>query len=246
MSLRETERLSGLRAVRKVVTPSESLRGLLQCAHSLAADLEPVAGQLDPLVYAADGLRVTLYERRLRAGTKANELVSKVHDRMNSPSIMTYRKVQKPSGRVVSTGKRRPNPLPEALQDVENLYAQSDGPLLVRANKIVVVTNTSDRRVASELALIIDEGSGASVLQAQQDLLYDAESRMVAGRKLQKLAGTAIQALAMPFMRLPPMPVAYQQDLVEQLAAELPVHNIEIGPIEWKYNTVVQPSHSSL
>ena len=240
MSWRATESLSGLRAVRKVVTPSESLRDLLVCAHSLGDELDPVPGQLDPLVYAANGLRVTIFERRIKASADAHELLRKLHGRMESPTIMTSRKVRQPSGKTVSVRKKRPNPLPIALQDVENLYAQTDGPLLVRANKIVVVANSSDRRVASELALIIDEGSGASVLQAQQDVLLDAESRMIAGRKLQKLAGNAVQALAMPFMRLPPMPRSYQEGFVELLSAELPVHNIEIGPIEWKLNTVAQ------
>ncbi len=232
------EKLSGLRAVRKVVTPSPSLRELLTNAKRMAEEIEYPSGELDPLVYAAEGLRVTIFERRIRANDESNDLLRKLHTRMESPVLHTSRRTRQNSGKVQKTSKKRPNPLPAALNEVEDLYAATDGPIVVRANRIIISSKTIDRRIGNELALVIDEGSGASVLQAQQEVLLDAEMRMVAGRKLRKLAGTAIQALEMPFMRLPAMCESESQDIVNLLSADLPVHDIEIGPIEWKLNTV--------
>ncbi|MDL2341769.1 MAG: hypothetical protein QFB87_01675 [Patescibacteria group bacterium] len=239
MSSPNTERLSGLRAVRKVVTPSPSLRDLLANAKKMAEEIDQPSHELDPLVYAAEGLRVTIFERRIQASAEANDLLRKLHARMESPVLYyTPRKVRQNSGKVQTTSKKRDNPLPAALHEVEDLYAATDGPIVVRANKIVIANKSMDPRIGQELALVVDEGSGASILQAQQDVLLDAEMRMVSGRKLRKLAGTAIQALEMPFMRLPSMPESESQDIVNLLSADLPVHDIEIGPIEWKLNTV--------
>lgn len=238
MSSPNTERLSSLRAVRKVVAPSPSLRDLLRDARLMAEDIGPIGGGIDPLVYAAEGLRVTIFERRIEAGQVANELLRRLHARMESPVLSTPRKIRQPSGKVLTTRKKRPNDLPAALVDVEDLYAAGDGPIVVRSNQIAVSTIAARKRSSVELALIVDEGCGASVLQAQQDVLLDAEARMVAGRKLRALAGGAIQALEMPFMRLPPMAQSQREDFIDLLSAGLPVHSIEIGPIEWKLNTV--------
>ncbi len=240
MSSHNTEILSRLSAVRKVVTPSASLRDLLRSAKMLGEEIDPSDDGLDALVYAAEGLRVTIFERRIQAGEESNNLLRKLHARMESPVVTTPRRIRHQSGKVEITRKKRPNPLREALGEVEDLYALTDGPLLVRANKIVLLDKSNDKRTSGELALIIDDGSGASVLQAQQDVLLDAEVRSMAGRKLRKLlGGTALaQALEMPFMRLPPLPLTQSQDMIDLLSADLPVHDIEIGPIEWKLNTV--------
>jgi hypothetical protein len=241
MSSLETFRQSRLSAVRKVVTPSQSLKDLLNTARILSNEVETPPNVLDPLIYASDGLRVTIFERRIKAGHEANELLRKMYTRMESPVIKTNRKTRQPSGRIQNTQKTRPNPLPGALQEVESLYLSSDGPLIVRANRIVVSSKQNDSRVGAELALVIDNGSGASVLQAQRDVLLDAEMRMVAGRKLRKLAEGPIEALEMPFMRAPLMEDYQRKEFIELLDVELPVTDIEIGPVEWKLSTV---SHS--
>ncbi len=233
--------LSSLMAVRKIVTPSKSLKELLKTAASLVEETEPVQYLLDPLVYAADGLRVTIFERRIKAGIEANDLLRKVQDRLESPTLITARKIRQPSGKSMTTTKKRPNPLPEALREVEALYVPPENGLTVRANRIVACTKP---HLGTEFALVIDDGAGASALEAQHDMLMDAEMRMVAGRKLRKLAedqaqtDVASSALLMPFMRAPLEDDYQRVEFIEMLSADLPVHDIEIGPIVWKRNTI--------
>lgn len=239
MSAAESEKLIGYRAVRKVVTPSESLVDFLSYAKKLIEDVETVNGKLDPMVYAVEGLRVTILERRVRASVEASEQVRKVYTRMESPFIVTRHKVKQPSGKFKVTTKKRQNLLSQALQDVESLYSQTDSGLLVRANKITTTTKPSDPRMGTEFALVIEEGSGARVLEAQRDILLDTEANMVAGRKLGKLAVGPVEALNMPFMRLPLADEHVLTEFSELLTAGLPVHDIEIGPVELKRNDVL-------
>ena len=242
MSAVETDRLSGIKAIRKVVNPSLSLRNFLSTARLLAEETEVVPTLLDPLVYAAESLRVTIFERRLRAGREANELIRKVHTRMESPTMMTTRRTRQPSGKFHDTQKKRNNPLPTALRDVESLYVEAGSGLVVRANAIVPCTKPSDGHFGTELALVIDAGSGASALEAQRDLLLDAVGRMVAGRKLRRLADDPIEPLQIPFMHVPLADDYHRKDFIELLSSDLPVHGIEIGAdVKWKLNTVSYP-----
>lgn len=237
MSSPESEVFSSLRAVRKVVRPSQSLKEFMQAARLLSDEIDPVPGYLDPLVYACEGLRTTIYLRRLKASEISNNLIRKMYTRMESPMVTTTKKVRQPSGAYRRTQKSRPNMLPGALKDVENIYLDDGQPLTVRSNRIVVSSRSDDERIGSEFALVIDAGSGASVLKAQQDVLKDAEGDIVTGRKLRRLSVGHADALEIPFMRAPLMEDSQREDFIQLLSTELPVFNIEIGPIEWKPST---------
>ncbi len=236
MGISSGNKLSYVKAVREVL-PSVSLREFLATAHGMAEDVEVVPDVLDPLVYAAESLRVTIYERHAKAGRDVNELLRKVYARMESPTLANKRTVQLPYGGTQTTRKKQPNPLHMALNDVESLYRETDGPLLVRTNRIIATTRR-DSRLGTELALLVDDGSVASVLDAQSNVLLDAEAQMIAGRKLRRLANEPIAPLAIPFMRAPLLDDYHRKEFVELLSADLPVHNLEIGRIEWKLNTV--------
>lgn len=237
MSSPESEVFSSLRAVRKVVRPSQSLKEFLYAARSFSDEIDPVAGYLDPLVYAGEGLRTTIYLRRVLASENANNLVRKMYTRMESPMVSSTKKVRQPSGAYRQTQKKRLNMLPAALREVENIYLDDGQPLTVRSNRIIVSSRSGDERIGSEFALVIDAGSGASVLKAQQDVLKDAEGDMVTGRKLRRLSVDHADALELPFMRAPLMEDSQREDFIQLFSAVLPVFNIEIGPIEWKPST---------
>lgn len=236
MNVSENESLVGFRAVRKVIYPSASLKDFLSSAQMLAEEIDPMPGMLDPLVYAAEGLRVTIFERRIRAGNEASKLVKKVYDRMVSLTIETTHKVELHPGQTQKVTKKQPNPLRGALHDVETLYTARDHGLLVRANRIEAAPYPGNARLGTELSLVVDDGPGASILKAQRDLVMDTEKEILAGRKLSRLAEQPIQALLMPFMRAPFTSEHEREAFVELLATDLPVHDIHIGPIEWRHS----------
>lgn len=233
------ERLSDLRAIR-TISPSQSLKEFLSTARVLVDDVETMPGEIEPVVFAADSLRLTIFERRVRADEKANDLLRKVHARMESPFVATRRKVKQPYGKNVTTRRMAPNPLHAALWEVEEFWHEIDGSMVARANAIANSTRLLDFGRGIELSLVIDKGSVGSALVAQSKVLLDAEKRMEAGKKLIRLDDEPIEPLYVPFMQAPITDLYHQKELMELLSAELPVTGLQIGPIEWKLNTVYE------
>ncbi|MEO7364651.1 MAG: hypothetical protein ABIV43_04080 [Candidatus Saccharimonadales bacterium] len=241
MSLLENDSMSTLRAVRRV-SPSRSLANFLANATLLAKEYEPSDGFIDPLVYSVDSLRVTLLERRTQASDKANELIHRFYTRMVSDDYKTSRTVKRPSGKKVKVDEVRQNPLPLALRWVESLYYEKQQPMLARANEIGLSVQPYPRVYGSEFSLLIDsqEGHVADVLLAQEEMLHQVSINTAAGKKLPRNKFYPGRALHIPFMRLPIAAdnETMQKEFTELLSTDLPVHNLDIGPIVWKIGTV--------
>lgn len=236
MSSPAVSKLSYVRAFREVI-PTSSLKEFLSDANELTKDaaFESVS---DPLVYAINSLRVTLFERRVKASHNVNDLLRKLHARMEPPYIINTERVRTQYGAVKTAQKRQRNPLHSDLDDVESLYVPGDLPFPpVRSNEIVDCTKDDYSVLGKELALVIDEGAGASALEAQRDILFDASRRMNAGKRLPR-ADEPDPVLYLPFMRAPFESVAERDEFIKHLSTGLPVHDISFGPIEWQLKTV--------
>jgi hypothetical protein len=245
MSFLETESFSSLRAIRRIY-PSRSLTDFLSSATVIAEEeFEAADGFVDPLVYAADSLKVTLFERRLQASEQVNELLNKFYVRLVVEDYVTSKTIKTPTGRKVKEMRKNKNPLPGALRDVENLYYVKDEPMLARANDIDLSVQLYPYNYGTEFALQLDanEGPLADMLLAQEEMLYKEASRTSAGKKLARNYFQPGRVLSVPFAHLPISPDDRVgcNDFIELLSADLPVHNLAIGPLVWKQEYVSAP-----
>lgn len=240
MATVEQSKLSYIRAFREV-EPSDSLKLLLKAATQLVEDGSFDRGEAnrsDPLVYAADSLRFTLFERRVQAGHDVNELLRKVSTYVDAPYHYTQKRTRsRPSGPLVTTHARRRNPLPESLRDVEQLHVPDRRQLVARSSRVVDSTKDDFRHLGTELALMIEPGAVADVLQAQSDLLNDAAMRTNAAKKLPRTSDSD-NPLRLPFMRASFANSKNLDEFVDILATELPVYDLRITPIVYRSNIV--------
>jgi hypothetical protein len=236
----ESGKLSYIRAFREVV-PSESLRLFLKSAHELV-DEESFdtrkAKEAEPLVYAANSLRFTLFERRVQASQQVNDLLRKVDSYVQAPFHYTQKRTRSwPGGPLVTTRGRRENHLPVALRDIQELYVPGEEQLFVRSASIVDCTRSDFRHLGTELGLEIDAGSVADMLEAQSNLMYEAALRPVAGKRLPPVTEPD-NPRVLPFMRAPFATDATRDVFVEILNAELPVYDIGVAPIIYRSNII--------
>lgn len=233
-------KLSYIRAFREVI-PSTSLKEFLKTAHDLTKE-ETFEAVTDPLVYAVNSLRVTLFERRVKASQDVNDLLRKLHARMETPFIFNTERVRTTYGALKTTQRRQRNPLHLDLDDAKSLYVQNGSPFpSVRSNVIVDCTKDDYKGSGVELALVIDEGTGASILEAQRDILFDTSRRINAGKRLPR-ADEPDPVLHLPFMQAPFASDGQRDEFMKHLTVELPVHDIGFGPIEWQLKTSVPNS----
>lgn len=235
MTSAESGKLSYIRASREVV-PSASLKLLLKSANQLIDDggFDRLhASNAEPLVYAANSLRFTLFERRALAGQKVNDLLRKVDNYVQSPYHHSTKRTRNwPKGPLVATTVRRENPLPAGLHAVESLYVPDKEQLFVRAHRIVDCTKDDFRHLGTELALEIDAGSVADMLVAQSSFIRDAAMRTNAAKGLPRPNEPDTPAL-LPFMRVPFGSEADQTEFIEVLGSELPVYDVGLGPVTY-------------
>jgi hypothetical protein len=113
---------------------------------------------------------------------------------------------------------------------VEQIYLPSDGPLVVRATRVVDSTKEDYRHLGNELSLVIDENSSASsALIAQYNVLDDDIRRTIAGRRLPKPGTNPESALHIGFMRGHFSGDNERKEFIELLSSELPVHDLEVS-----------------
>lgn len=236
MSQPESTKFSYVRGLREVI-PSTSLKAFLNMAREFAQDeaFEVGEGMSDLTIYAGNSLRVTMFERRARAGHEANKLLNRLHYRMESPTILTTERVRTNYGAIKSSKKREPNMLHKALREAEFIDLTAV-PLVMRANKIVDSTKDDYRGHGTELALVLDGGPAARVLENQRDHLMSASQGINFMKRLPP-SDPPDPVLHLPFMCAPFAGQLQRDQFIELMSTELPVHEIALGPIEWTLKT---------
>lgn len=232
MTQPESNKFSYVRGLREVI-PSASLKAFLKMAKEFGQEeaFEMGEGMSDLTIYAGNSLRVTMYERRARAGREVNELLSKLLYRMESPKIVTTERVRTNYGAIKTTRKREPNLLHKALAQAELEYQTSE-PLVMRAIKIVDSTKDDYRGLGTELALVLDDGPAARLLEKQREILMSASQGINFTKRLPP-AEAPDPVLHLPFMSAPFAGTLQRDQFIELMSTELPVHEIVLGPIEW-------------
>jgi hypothetical protein len=232
----ETGQISSFRAVRRV-SPSESLRVFIRSAGRLFAQEkldEAGSGEVEPLVFSANGLHSTLLVLRAPNNPKNNERLEKVENYIRQPRLPVTRRVRPRPGSALETIRSwKANPLPPALQEAEDLYVPDKDQLYVRASKIVRSVSTGGGRAGTELALLIDKGPVTDVLMAQSDLLHDAATRPNAYSLLPRQ--TKPNPRELPFMRAVFSSEAQIDEFIEALSPDLPVYDIGLRPMPISY-----------
>lgn len=234
MTQPESTKYSYSRLFREVI-PSDSLKAFIKNATEQTFDSSSKHFEKDssPLVYAAESLRATQFERRVRAGTYVAEL-ARMHDYVASPVHITTRPVRQPYGAVHNRKTRRKNPLWEALKEVEADYGVSEGGLFVRANEIVDCTKEDYAHLGTELALEIEDGEVARMLDAQTALITEAAMRTNAGQRIPRPAEPDNPRL-IPFMHGKFVSPEAGEEFKELLQPELPVYEMRLGHIAKRF-----------
>lgn len=217
------------RFLRKVI-PSDSLRAFIKNANEQLFDggLACFEEEPSPLVYAADSLRVTQFERRVRAGSYVAEL-DKMHKYVASSVRVTTKRVRQQYGTFHNKKTSRKNPLWEALKDIEAEHVDEKG-LFVRANSIVDCTREDYAHLGTELALKIEDGEVARMLDAQTELIVGTAMKTNAGQRLPQPA-EADNPRLIPFMHGRFVSPDAREEFVELLVPELPVYDIGLRHI---------------
>ena len=218
------------RLFRKVI-PSDSLKAFIKNAHEQVFDggAEFFEPDSDPLVYAVDSLRITQFERRVQAGTYVAEL-GRMHTYVTSPVHVTTRRVKQQYGPSHDKKTSKKNPLWGILKDVEDQYDLNENGLFVRANNIVDSTKSDYAHLGAELALEIEEGEVADMLDEQTALITIAAMRTNAGQHLPRPTETDNPRL-IPFMHGRFMSPEAREKFIDLLRPELPVYDVGLRPI---------------
>ncbi|MBC7581658.1 hypothetical protein H7097_02185 [Aeromicrobium sp.] len=240
MTTPESEEFSSIRAVRPVV-PSKSMRTFIRVADQLVAegDFDFNNGfQIEPLVFAADMLHVTLFKRRVPASAENDERLAKISryvgDQYHTVSRLTR---DRPGVQQRTTTVRRLNPLRRALDDAETMHVPSKEQLLFRAGKIVSNLVDGTRHPGFELSLLIDGGPVADALTFQSDLINDAADRTNAAKVLpSNNYDRSIIPIEIPFMRAPFKSEADLDDFIELVSttADLPVFDNGLRGVSYR------------
>jgi len=263
VSQSEQAPISYLRAVREVI-PNKDIRAFLARAHAFSGmvfghstsqslrvpvnteealhdDYTPQyegVGVPEAPVFAMNGLRVVLFERRARASQHVNEVLSRAGNRMTATKIRSGsrpRHVQT-GGKVVQT---RPNTLPAELAVAQEGRGFGEGRL--RAHVLGVVDSTRlDTFDGIEYSLEINPISmPARVLMDQSTIIKKNVQSTVAGRPLFKsdiVFESERSPLHIPFLQIPERVVSRDPAACErfldsvQWQAEF---DIELAPVEW-------------
>ncbi len=263
MSQSEQAPVSYLRAVREVI-PSQDIRAFLARADRLSGmvfgysasqslrvpvsteealhdDYAPQyegVGVPEAPVFAMNGLRVVLFERRARASLHVNEVLSRAGNRITAPRIRSSSRPRhsETGGKVTLT---RPNTLPAELAVAQEGRGFGEGKL--RAHILGVVDSTRvDVFSGIEYSLEIDPTSTpAQILLDQSGIIKKNVQSTVAGKPL---FGSDIvfeserSPLHIPFLQIPGHVVGRDPAACErfldnvQRRAEF---DIEFAPVEW-------------
>jgi hypothetical protein len=182
-----------------------------------------------PLVYAAESLRITQFERRVKASTYVAEL-SRMHEYVASPVHVTTRRVRQQYGALHNRKTSRKNPLWPALKEIEDKYQIGESGLYVRANDIVDCTKEDYEHLGTELALHIEDGEVAQMLDEQTALIIEAAMRTNAGQRLPR-PKEADNPRLIPFMHGKFKTPAALEEFKDLLKPELPVYDIGLRHI---------------
>src|SRR5882757_1489936 len=144
--------MSSIQSFRPIV-PSESLIEFCTYAGKTLKEVEFENNNplLEPRVYAINSLRVTLIERRARAGQDVGDLLAKLHVVMAQQKITTTGRRRSHPGAFKNTTKRTKNPIIKALSDAEEFYLHDGeeedgkGKILLRAATIIDSTEDDFR-----------------------------------------------------------------------------------------------------
>lgn len=235
MTQPESNEYSYSRLFRKVI-PSDSLRELIKAAadYTLGDGAGCFEAGTTPLVYAVDSLRVTQFERRVQAGTYIAEL-RRMHEYVASPVHITTKRVRQPYGASHPRKTARRNALWDALSEAEDAYKADDSGLYVRASRMVDCTKEDYAHLGTELALEIEDGEVARMLNEQTELITDAAMRTMAGKRLPRPKEPDNPRL-IPIMHGQFKSLHAYEEFVEELQPELPVYEIGLGPIAKRLN----------
>lgn len=225
-------RYSYLRMLREIV-PSESLQGFMKAAHEAAFDdgFDGFKSGTKPFIFPAESLRVTLFERRAKAGEYISQLLNLENYLTRPKLVYTERVHTRPGGPVKPVKKSRNNPLPSAIKELENGHVNNNGVLYVQADQIVSRTLQDYGHHGTQLALRIADSEAANVLDAQSELIADAARRIMAGQALPKPAEPDDPRL-IPFMWAQFHDNAAREEYLDLLHPELPVYEIGCMAVE--------------
>lgn len=241
--------VSYIRAFRPLI-PSESMRAFLKHAGKQLEkmDFEATNPLLDPRIYALNSLRITLFERRAQANQDAADRLNKLYAAMAQPTIVTSERRRTRPGVFETTSRRQPNPLIRALVEIENHYMQDgeevDGKvkLSVRASEIMETTEDDYRASGTELALVLDNNSSYSALEAQRGILEDKARGLNAAKGLVRPLHQD-RPLVVPFMVAPFDSDGQRDEFVDAISSgesvHLPVYGNSVGPlpVQWQLKT---------
>lgn len=171
----------------------------------------------------------------VQAGHEVNELLKKLHYRMESPTIITTDRTRTNYGAIKTTKKHEPNMLHKALSEAESNHLSGE-PLMLRANRIVDSTKDDYRKLGTELALVLDGGPAADVLEEQRENLMSASRGLNFAKRLPP-SDEPDPVLHLPFMCAPFAGPAQRDQFIELMSTELPVHGIVLSSIEWTLKT---------
>jgi hypothetical protein len=234
--------MSHLRAFRPVV-PSESLVGFMKHATKALETFDFMNDNplLETEVYAIHSLRVTLFERRARAGHDASDLLTKLHVVMAPPKITTTERRRSRPGVFETVRRTEENPLIRALASAEELYTQDgEAKVVLRSMTIVDCTEDDFKDNGRELALLIDDSVGLKALDAQRGILDDKAQSLNAAKRLSRPLQQD-QPLVIPFMVAPFDSEGQRDEYIDSLTysepVHLPVYGIGVAPIKWQLKT---------
>lgn len=235
MSSSVAEQYSSIRAIRPVVE-SKSLRAFMKSAEKLVADWDfgqSNGYEVDPLVFAARNLHITLFKRRALTTPRVNDAMRKIEDYLqNDYHYFTRTRQSRPGVRPTRVVDRRENPLPAALEEQERDYIPEGQHPLLWASKIIISSADESGHPGSELALQLSDGPVVQLLDMQSGLINDAADRINASKLLPRQP-IKENPTELPFMRAPFRSEANRLEFIDMLSEELPVYDIGLGPIEY-------------
>jgi hypothetical protein len=227
------EQYSSIRAIRPIVQ-SGSLRDFLKGAEKLVADWDfddRKGYEVDPLVFAASNLHITLFKRRALTTARVNDAMRKMEDYLWNEYHQTTRFRQSRAGvRPSRVIEQKENPLPRELQSVEDLYVPDKQQLLLRASSIIVSSADESGHPGSELSLLLSDGPVVDAINAQCGLINEAADRTNASKLLPRQP-IKVNPLELPIMRAPFKSEASRGEFIEALSDGLQVYDIGLKSV---------------
>lgn len=223
------------------------MRSFMRGAEDLVADWDFGRGngyEVEPLVFAARNLHITLFKRRAVTTPRVNDAMRKIEDYLqNEYHHFTRTRQSRPGVRPSRVIDRRENPLPAALEAQERDYLPDDQPAILWASKIIVSSADESGHPGSELALLLGDGPVVDMLDAQSNLINDAAERTNASNLLPRQP-LKDNPLELPFVRAPFRSEANRHEFIELLSEHLPVYDIGLGSIEYLHRLPIPATAS--